>query len=82
MHPDSINGKLRKIEKKYGLPHLHPHAFQHSYASALIDAGVDDVALSGTLGHSKPSTSKNIYGRMYKKAEDRNAAIIASAFED
>jgi len=82
MHPDSINGKLRKIEKKYGLPHLHPHAFQHSYASALIDAGVDDVALSGTLGHSKPSTSKNIYGHMYKKAEDRNAAIIASAFED
>lgn len=33
MHPDSINGKLRKIEDKYGLPHLHLHAFRHSYHS-------------------------------------------------
>ena len=82
MHPDSINGKLRKIEDKYGLPHLHPHAFRHSYASALIDAGVDDVALSGSLGHSKASTSKNIYGHFFKKAEDKNAAIIASAYDD
>ena len=82
MHPDSINGKLKKIEEKYGLPHLHPHAFRHSYASALIDAGVDDVSLSGSLGHSKPSTSKNIYGHFFTKAEEKNAAIIASAYDD
>ena len=82
MHPDSINGKLRKIEEKYGLPHLHPHAFRHSYASALIDAGVDDVSLSGSLGHSKPSTSKDIYGHFFSRAEEKNAAIIASAYED
>lgn len=82
MHPDSINGKLRKIEKKYRLPHLHPHAFRHSYASALIDAGVDDVALSGSLGHSKPSTSKDIYGHFFSRAEEKNAAIISSAYDD
>ena len=82
MHPDSINGKLRKIEKKYALPHLHPHAFRHSYASALIDAGVDDVSLSGSLGHSKPSTSKDIYGHFFSRAEEKNAAIIASAYDD
>ena len=81
MHPDSVTDRLKKIEEKYKLPHLNAHAFRHSYVSALIFAGVDTVSISAAVGHSKTSTTENIYGHVFAEAEERNAAVIESVYD-
>ena len=66
--------------KKYNINHCHPHKFRHSYASTLIMNHMDDVSLAKSLGHSRPSTSKNLYGHIMDKAQERSATIIADAY--
>ena len=81
MHPDSVSDRLKKIEEKYKLPHLNAHAFRHSYVSALIFAGVDTVSIAASVGHSKTTTTENIYGHVFAEAEERNAAVIESVYD-
>ena len=80
MNPTSITSYCRKFGKKYNISHCHPHKFRHSYASTLIMNRMDDVSLARSLGHSRPSTSKNLYGHVMDKAQERSAAIIADAY--
>jgi len=80
MNPTSITSYCRKFGKKYNINHCHPHKFRHSYASTLIMNHMDDVSLAKNLGHSRPSTSKNIYGHVMDKAQERSAQIITDAY--
>lgn len=80
INPTSITSYCRKFGKKYNINHCHPHKFRHSYASTLIMNHMDDVSLARSLGHSKPSTSKNLYGHVMDKAHERSACIIADAY--
>ena len=80
MNPTSITSYCRKFGKKYGIEHCHPHKFRHSYASTLIFNHMDDISLAKSLGHSRPSTTKNLYGHVMDRAQERSASIIESAY--
>jgi integrase len=81
IHPDTVNSWLTKLQEENNLPHLNPHAFRHSYVSALIFAGVDPLSIAASVGHSKVSTTENIYGHVFEAAEERNASVIASVYD-
>jgi integrase len=53
---------------------LSPHEARHCAASYLIEAGLNDVELTVTLGHSDVRTTKNIYGHLFP---DSGATIAA-----
>lgn len=76
MHPDSLNTWLARFSKKNGLPHINPHAFRHSMASVLYFNGVDSIAISKRLGHSKVSTTADIYAHILKESDERAADCI------
>lgn len=80
MNPTSITSYCSKFGKKYGINHCHPHKFRHTYASTLILNHMDDISLAKCLGHSKPSTTKNIYGHVMDRASDLSSEIIANSF--
>ncbi len=80
MNPTSITSYCRKFGKKYNITHCHPHKFRHSYASTLIMHHMDDVCLAKSLGHSRPSTTKNLYGHIMDKTQERSASIIENAY--
>ena len=80
INPTSITSYCRKFGKKYGINHCHPHKFRHSYASTLIFNHMDDVCLARSLGHSRPSTTKNLYGHVMDRAQERSASIIENAY--
>ena len=80
MHPDSVTDYLKKFSKRYGLPHINPHAFRHTMASMLYFNGVDSVSISRRLGHAQVSTTANIYAHVMEEADKKNADILADVF--
>lgn len=41
---------------------------------------LDDVTLAKAMGHSLPSTTKNLYGHVMNRASEKTAAIISNAY--
>lgn len=80
MHPDSVTSWLSKFSKRHGLPHVNPHAFRHTMASMLYFNGVDSVSISKRLGHSKVSTTTDIYAHVIAAADQQSADILADIF--
>ena len=70
---------LKKFCKRNDLPFYGLHSFMHFVASALINAGLDVTTVSGTLGHSNPGTTLNIYSHMFQSARARAAEVMDSA---
>ena len=80
MHPDSVTTWLDRFSKRHDLPHINPHAFRHTMASMLYFNHVDSVSISRRLGHSKVSTTSDIYSHIIESADRQNADILADIF--
>ena len=74
----AAHAMLARIARRAGVEGAHPHALRHSFAKALLDAGVplDRVAL--LLGHSRLDTTAR-YTR--PTPEDLEAAVERVAWE-
>lgn len=80
INPQSITAYLTKFSRRYDLPHINPHAFRHTMASVLNEQGIDIVTISKRLGHSKVSTTMDIYSHIMQKADENASDCIASVF--
>lgn len=76
MHPDSVTTWLDRFSRRYGLPHITPHALRHTMTSLLIFNGVDIVSTAKRLGHSQVSTTSDIYAHVIEQADKKNADIL------
>lgn len=77
INPTSITCFCDDFAKKNGLPHINPHAFRHTMASILFFNGSDSISISKRLGHSKVSTTTDIYSHIMQQADERSAECIA-----
>lgn len=73
MHPTTPSKWFKTFIEKNNLPKLTIHGLRHTNASILIGEGVDIQTLATRLGHTKPTTTTNIYSHFLKKP-DREAA--------
>lgn len=78
MDPSSLTNYCGTFSKKYGLPHINPHAFRHTMVSLLYYNGVDTITISKRLGHSKVSTTTDKYGHIMARADEAAAECIAN----
>ena len=80
--PRSFHRWHTAILKKANLPHVRIHDLRHSFASILADAGEDPETLRALLGHSRTSTTMDLYCHASEKgkrrAVNRLAQIIKS----
>jgi integrase len=72
---------LTRVARDAGLPHTTPHQLRHTYATALVNAGVSLQSLMALLGHVSANMSLR-YGRLFDatvKAEYERALTAAKA---
>jgi integrase len=58
------------------------HDLRHYFASGLIAAGVDVVAVQRALGHRSASVTLNTYSHLWPSAEDRTRTALAGLLDD
>lgn len=69
MHLDSFGIWLDKYLVKVDLPHISPHSFRHMAATFSLAAGKSLKSVSSRLGHSRPSTTSDIYAHALKTVD-------------
>lgn len=75
MHPSTVTHKFGEILKYYNaavdesqqLPVIHMHSLRHTSASLMVAEGVDIPTVARRMGHSKTSTTLNIYTHAYSE---------------
>ena len=77
--PDAVTRWFSRFSKRHELPHINPHAFRHTQASIILQSG-DIVAASSRLGHSRESTTTDIYGHMMNATDQKAAEQVGKAF--
>jgi integrase len=61
---DHLRDVLTRVATDAGLPHITPHQLRHTYATALVNAGVSLQSLMTLLGHVSAEMSLR-YGRLF-----------------
>ena len=80
-NPCSFSKWLTKFVKENDLPHLSPHGLRHCSATYLTNLGVDIRTISGRLGHSRTSTTTDIYSHLIRNSEQESAKVIGDFLE-
>ena len=62
-----------------GFPQITFHAFRHTHASHLINAGIDVVKISRRLGHANPAITLKVYAHLFHARDDKSADAINDA---
>ena len=60
----AVRTELSRAAQLAGLDHITPHQLRHTYATALVNAGVSLQALMALLGHTSAEMSLR-YGRLF-----------------
>jgi integrase len=76
-HPDNIKRTLAALCREAGVPAVSLHQLRHVFSSLAAAGGLDPVALARVLGHSRPSTSLDIYA--FAVGVDRAAGAVERA---
>ena len=75
----AVRDELDRAAQTAGLDHVTPHQLRHTYATALVNAGVSPQALMALLGHISAEMSLR-YGRLFDttvRAEYERALDLA-----
>jgi integrase len=75
--PDSTSRAFRQLRDQVGLGHLRLHDLRHYVATRLLSAHIDLRTVSGRLGHSKASTTLNVYAAFLPDADRQAARAMA-----
>lgn len=76
---NGVRAELDRAAETAGLDHVTPHQLRHTYATALVNAGVSLQALMALLGHMSAEMSLR-YGRLFDatvRAEYERALDLA-----
>jgi integrase len=85
-HPDSFGTEFARRARLLKLPPVRLHDLRHSYATLMLESGVDLKTVSQALGHSTIRITADIYAHvtpaMQQSAADRLDRIISAAASD
>ena len=74
--PSALNKWLDAIIQAHGLPRITPHGLRHTNISLLIANGVDIRTVANKAGHSRTSTTTDIYAHAIQAAEEAATEVL------
>ena len=79
LYLNNVTGKWRKIQKAYDLKDAPLYSLRHTGASLLIESGCSIEEVSRRLGHSRASTTLDIYTHLFEKASQHTTDVMTDA---
>ncbi len=81
LYLNNVTHKWRKIQQRNGLKNAPLYSLRHTGASLLIENGCDVKEVSRRLGHSRTSTTLDIYTHLFEKASLHTTEVMTDAIE-
>lgn len=75
--PHSVTNRFTRLRDRLALRHVRLHDLRHFCATYLLDAGLPAGAVARRLGHSRTSTTFDIYGHVVDGRDVQAAALLA-----
>jgi len=76
LDPSDLRLDFNRVIAETSLPKIRFHDLRHTAASLMLNHGVPSIVVSRILGHSKPSTTLDIYGHLYHEMQGEAAKIM------
>jgi integrase len=80
LNPATVSRELRAILERAQLPRIRFHDLRHANASLMLTAHVPMEMLSKLLGHSNPTTTRNIYAHVLRPLREEAKRAQADIF--
>ncbi len=80
INPSTIHFWLKKMLKKANLPDVTLHSLRHTNITLQIAAGVPLTTVAGRAGHSRVSTTSDIYSHFIRTSDEAAATAIEDIF--
>lgn len=74
--PSTIAKWLDKFIKQHELRKVTPHSLRHTFCTLLIMNGVDIRTVSAKAGHSRTSTTLDIYTHALQAADENASQVL------
>lgn len=74
--PDGATQRFRRLRERAGVGAVRLHDLRHANATWMLRSGVDPMTAAYRLGHSRPTTTMNVYGHVIDGAERDAATTI------
>ncbi|OPY59588.1 MAG: Tyrosine recombinase XerD [Pelotomaculum sp. PtaU1.Bin065] len=71
LFPDTLNKKFNKLRDDLNFKDVNPHALRHTFATRLLELGEEMTTVQELLGHTKISTTSDIYSHVSEKLKRR-----------
>lgn len=77
--PDLATKRFRRIADRLGLD-VRLHDLRHAHATELLSRGIDLATVSRRLGHSRTSTTLDVYSHVVAGSDERAAEVVGELF--
>ena len=78
----ALRFRLNKHLESAQVPHIGFHAFRHTHASILLNAGVGYKEIQTRLGHSKISMTMDTYSHLSNDSKKKTVSIFEKVLEN
>ena len=76
--PRTIQRRFSRLAKKLGLSGAHFHTLRHTFATRLLELGVDVKTVSALLGHSSARTTLDFYAHSLNEHQRAAVALLSA----
>lgn len=76
--PRTIQRRFSRLAKRLGLSGAHFHTLRHTFATRLLELGVDVKTVSALLGHSSARTTLDFYAHSLSEQQRAAVALLSA----
>jgi integrase len=81
IYPKRLTDRFQAAAKAAGVPVIRLHDGRHSNVTLAIESGVPVAVMSSRVGHSRPSTTSDIYFHRHRQADVDAGLVIAARID-